>query len=208
MLDWLDGRNNSSFGSITWDGATLGFTVSAAPGANNIQTMLPASFQGHFLTGMTRGGSTVTYTTQTIKGVSYAVFASAAGSYQAQYAVDTTPPVISAVSAAPASSTATITWTTNEASTSRVDYGTNPSSLTLTASVPGLSGSHSVQLIGLAASTTYYFRVTSADVSSNSATSPAPPNAPASFTTQAPPQLNCRGDLTGVMPCQYTSAGA
>jgi ribosomal protein L35AE/L33A len=191
MLTWLDGRNGSSFGTFTWDGTTLGFTVATASGATNIQTMLPASFQGHFLTGLTRGGTAVTYTTQTIKGVSYAVFPSGAGSYQAQYAVDTTPPGISSVSAAPASSTATINWSTNEAATSRVDYGTNPTALNLTASVGGFTGSHSVQLVGLAASTTYYFRVTSADVSSNSATSPVPPNAPASFTTQAPPSLNC-----------------
>ena len=74
---------------------------------------------------------------------------------------------------------------------SRVDYGTNPGYADLTATVAGLSTSHAVQLVGLAASTTYYFRVTSADVSSNSATSPAPPNAPASFTTQPPPSLNC-----------------
>ena len=57
----------------------------------------------------------MTYSTQTIKGVRYAVFPSTAGSYQAQYAVDTTPPVISSVSTVPASSTAAINWTTNEA---------------------------------------------------------------------------------------------
>ncbi len=45
---------------------------------------------------------------------------------------DQTPPVISSIDAAPnANGTATITWSTNELSDSRVDYGTSPSALTL-----------------------------------------------------------------------------
>ena len=30
LLEWLDGRNNSAFGSLAWDGARLSFTVSVA----------------------------------------------------------------------------------------------------------------------------------------------------------------------------------
>ena len=53
-----------------------------------------------------------------------------AGSYEATYAVDNTAPAISNVSAsAPGDGTANITWDTNEASDSRVDYGTSPGSL-------------------------------------------------------------------------------
>ena len=32
MLDWLDGRNNSSFGTITWDGTHSRFTVTSRRG--------------------------------------------------------------------------------------------------------------------------------------------------------------------------------
>ena len=88
---------------------------------------------------------------------------------------DVIPPVISAVSASGvSSSTATITWTTNENSTSKVYYSTaTPLNFgtALTATVSGLATSHSVGLTGLNATTTYYYAVESADASSNTATS-------------------------------------
>ena len=43
--------------------------------------------------------------------------------------------------------------------------------------------SHSVNLTGLSANTTYHFRVRSADGAANAATSPAPPGSPLTFTT-------------------------
>jgi len=98
-------------------------------------------------------------------------------------AADTTPPVISAVSASAASTTAVINWTTNEPATSRVDYRTSPGSLTLSASQAALTTSHSISLTGLTAGTTYYYRVISADSSGNSATFPAAGNPPLSFAT-------------------------
>ena len=101
---------------------------------------------------------------------------------------DTTPPVISAVSAAPGTggTTATITWTTNEPATSRVDYGTAPDALTQNATNGALVTSHSLPLTGLTAGTTYYYRVTSVDAATNSATSPTAPAAPLTFVTPAP----------------------
>ena len=101
---------------------------------------------------------------------------------------DTTPPVISAVSAAPGTggTTATITWTTNEPATSRVDYGIAPDALTLNATNGALVTNHSLPLTGLTAGTTYYYRVTSVDAATNSATSPTTPAAPLTFVTPAP----------------------
>ena len=90
-----------------------------------------------------------TFTTQTIKGVEYAVFDATAGAYTATYDVDTTAPVISSVVAAPgADGTATITWTTDEPATSRVDYGTSAGSLTSFAQDLALTTSHSVPAHG------------------------------------------------------------
>jgi phosphodiesterase/alkaline phosphatase D-like protein len=99
---------------------------------------------------------------------------------------DATPPVISAVTAVPGTTTASITWTTDENSTSRVDYGTSPSSLTLNASSATLVTGHSINLSGLTIGTVYYFRVTSVDGAGNSATSPVTTGAPATFTTINP----------------------
>jgi phosphodiesterase/alkaline phosphatase D-like protein len=85
---------------------------------------------------------------------------------------DTTPPVISGIAASGiTASGATINWTTNEASDSQVDYG-------LTAAYGSASALnttdvtvHSIALNGMAASTTYHYRVRSRDAANNLATS-------------------------------------
>jgi hypothetical protein len=183
MLEWLDGRNGSSFGSIAWSGNTLTFTIAVGAGANGLRAMVPTSSIGGTLTGITRNGSAVAYTTQVIKGVEYALFAATAGSYSATYSTDSTPPVISGLADSVGNDTATITWTTDEASDSRVDYGTAQASLTQSATNASLVTSHTMTLTGLSAGTTYYYRVRSADAAGNAATSPAPADPPASFTT-------------------------
>jgi phosphodiesterase/alkaline phosphatase D-like protein len=123
---------------------------------------------------------------------------------------DTTPPVISAVVAGPGSTTATITWTTNEAATSRVDYGTTPSHLTSQVTAGALVTNHDLVLTGLQIGTTYYYRVTSADVAGNSATSPVAANPPASFTTidPTPPIISsvaAAADLGGLTRIAWTT---
>ncbi|MGD0510198.1 MAG: Ig-like domain-containing protein, partial [Terriglobales bacterium] len=85
MLQWLDGRNTSTFGSESWSGNTLSFTISVGTNANNLQAMLPVNCSAGALTNLTRAGASVGYTTQTIKGIQYAFFVASAGSYQATY---------------------------------------------------------------------------------------------------------------------------
>jgi hypothetical protein len=181
MLDWLDGRNGSSFGSIAWAPGALTFTIAATPGVNGLTAMVPTHAKGGALTGLTRDGVSVDVTAQVVKGVEYAFFAAASGSYVATYVVDVTPPVISSVAATPGvGNTAAITWTTDEPADSSVDFGTSPSSLTGHAGNGLLVTSHGVTLAGLSPSTTYYFRVTSADGAGNSTST-----AVASFTMPA-----------------------
>jgi len=92
--------------------------------------------------------------------------------------VDTTPPVISAVSATSiTTNSATITWTTDESSNSTVNYGTSLS-LGSSASNSTAVTSHSVPLSSLSDATVYYYNVTSCDASGNCATS-----GPRNFTT-------------------------
>ncbi|HKU35990.1 MAG TPA: galactose oxidase-like domain-containing protein, partial [Paenarthrobacter sp.] len=73
---------------------------------------------------------------------------------------------------------ATITWTTDEASTSQVEYGTTAAYGQSTAQNSTLQTTHSEALSGLSASTLYHYRVKSADAASNVAVS-----ADATFTT-------------------------
>lgn len=84
---------------------------------------------------------------------------------------DTTAPVISSVSASVGTSSASITWNTNESATSRVVYGTTTSYGTLGALNSSLVTSHAVALNGLATSTMYNYAVVSKDSSGNTATS-------------------------------------
>ena len=97
MLTWLDGRNASSFANIAWAGNSLSFDVNADSGANGLQAMAPAQNGNLSLQSLTRNGSPVTFTVETIKGVSYARFAAPSGAYVAQYAADTTAPTVTAV---------------------------------------------------------------------------------------------------------------
>ena len=96
---------------------------------------------------------------------------------------DTTAPTISAVASSGLTTTgATITWTTNEASNSQVEYrvqGTSTySATTVNAS---LVTSHSMTLTGLNAATVYEYHVISDDAAGNTATS-TPNN---TFTTRS-----------------------
>ena len=146
--------------------------------------MVPTTSSVGSLTGVELGTTPISTTTRTIKGVEYAFFDAAAGAYEATYAVDDTPPSITNVAHSPqGNGTADITWDTNEASDSRVDYGTNPANLNQSQSSSGLVTAHSLQLTGLAPNSTYHYRVTSADAASNSTTDPESPAAPRSFTT-------------------------
>jgi hypothetical protein len=146
--------------------------------------MVPTAAGGGAIATITRNGSSIPFTRQLIKGVDYAFFDATDGSYVATYAAggDSTAPVISAVAAtATAAGVATVSWSTNEASTSRVDYGATAASLSQNVSDATRVSAHSMQITGLTPGATYYFRVSSADAAGNSATSPASPAAPASF---------------------------
>jgi len=82
---------------------------------------------------------------------------------------DCTPPAITDIRLKGRSSDrATLTWVTDEPSTSVVNYGADPS-LGLMASVAGMSTSHEVPLPGLSACGNVYFTITSADSLLNAA---------------------------------------
>jgi hypothetical protein len=86
---------------------------------------------------------------------------------------DTTAPVISSVSASGVIATgATVTWTTDEAATSRVEHGLTNEYGSFTTLDTDLVTSHSVELTGLKAGQTYHYRVISTDASGNEASSP------------------------------------
>lgn len=104
------------------------------------------------------------------------------GSFTTIVAPDTTAPILSVISAVPTSSTtATVSWMTNEIANSTVYYSTTTPVNTLTALTTtnaSLVTSHSTGLTGLTASTTYFVIVASKDGANNLSTS-----SQVSFTT-------------------------
>ncbi len=124
LLDWLDFRNSSSFGSLVWSGNTLSFTVVPGVGganvpSNGLRVLLPVKSPAGLLAAITRNGTPISFASQSIKGVDYGAFPGTAGSYTATYAADATAPTVTSTSpingATGVSQGASITVTFNEA---------------------------------------------------------------------------------------------
>jgi hypothetical protein len=125
------------------------------------------------------------------------------------------PPVISNVSAGSITmSGATITWQTDQASTTQVEYGTTASYGSVTALDTDMVSSHSRALAGLNAGTVYYFRVRSRNAdgleaisgSSTFTTSAAPPPSGATLTVNFDDLAGNR-NLTGWYPASLINWG-
>ena len=86
LLDWVDGRNSSTIRGLNWSSGTFTFVTTVGAGANGLQTMLPLQGPAGTLTGITRAGSPVTYTVQTVKGIQYAMFTAVTATFVATYA--------------------------------------------------------------------------------------------------------------------------
>lgn len=83
--------------------------------------------------------------------------------------IDLTGPIISSVNSTPDTTSVDITWTTDEASSSQVNYGTTISygtDTSLADTSPRVT-SHTVNISGLSTCTTYHYRVRSIDSSGN-----------------------------------------
>lgn len=84
MLTWLDTRNASVFSGSKWNGSVLSFSFSSV--AVNPTVMLPLVFRGKVLVGLSANGSSVGYSTQTIKGTTYVMAVNPpTGTYAAIY---------------------------------------------------------------------------------------------------------------------------
>ena len=114
---------------------------------------------------------------------------------------DTLPPVFSNIKATNITgTTVTITWNTDEAATSSVEYGESKSYGSNSPVKPAPVTDHSVTITGLKSEVTYHFRVQSTDALGNTATSENQ-----TFTTiddTSPPQL------TNVVVSDITSISA
>lgn len=156
---------NESASYKLWYGTTSPVVVSGTPdktgGANTHQSValsgLSADTTYYFvIVARDASGNTSTSTQQSFKTV---------------VIPDTTAPAISDLSAtAITASTATISWSTNESATGKVKYGTTTPLANILENTT-LSLSHSLNLTGLTASSTYHYVVSSTDSAGNTANS-------------------------------------
>lgn len=107
---------------------------------------------------------------------------------------DSTPPSISSIASSSVThQSATITWSTNEASDTQVEYGTSASYGSTTNLNSSLVTSHSAGLSGLSSSTTYHYRVRSRDQAGNLTVSGDNTFTTSSTPSYAPPDINQDG---------------
>jgi hypothetical protein len=155
MLTWLDGRNQSSFGSIGWTGNRLSFTISPGEGANGLRAMLPVNPAAGDLLSIKRNGTPAATTIQTIKGIEYAFFDATAGSYTVVYG----PELSATTPASPANANSLkVTGSAPSAATVRIYASADCSGASLaTGSAAQLAGGIAVSV---ADDTTTEFRAT------------------------------------------------
>jgi len=86
--------------------------------------------------------------------------------------IDSTPPTISSVEASPETNGATITWTTNEVGSTKINYGLTSSlgSATAETDTGTRVTSHSASISSLISCSSYYYQVVSSDEASNQGT--------------------------------------
>ena len=102
----------------------------------------------------------------------------------AAYNVDTTPPVLSAIAAAPATLSAVVTWNSDKPASSLVDYGSSAAYGASSTLDSQLVTAHSVTLYSLSPVTPYHYRVRSRDLAGNETVS-----GDNTFTTHSAPDL-------------------
>jgi type VI protein secretion system component Hcp len=167
------------YGATTAYGSTTGLDTTKVTGHSNGLTGLTANSIYHYR----------------VKSRDAAGNLATSGDSVFTTAPDTTGPTITGVTSSGVTvNSATITWTTNEAADTQVEYGTSTSYGTTTNVAPALVTSHSQALSGLTASTLYHYRAISKDGAGNLTTS-----ADFTFTTTA--------DTTGPTITGVTTTG-
>jgi hypothetical protein len=96
LLTWLDARNGSSIKSVSWSNGSEIFSVQASVAAQGLLVMVPVP-GGYQASAVTYNGGALAYGSTWIKGIEYAWFPATTGVYQVNYALDSTPPSVTAV---------------------------------------------------------------------------------------------------------------
>jgi hypothetical protein len=138
MLTWVDNRNNTVFGPMTWVNSKLSFSLTTS--AHNLQAMVPFNSFDGTLQQVTQNGLPVTFTLQTIKGIQYAFFPASTNDYVAIYSSTALPVTLLSFIVTKQGDDAQLNWTTTMEENNKgfeIQRSTNVSGWTAIGFVPG-----------------------------------------------------------------------
>ncbi len=177
---------------------TIQFSQLATPGStySGSGTVATVTFRA-----ISAGSSSATFdfslgsgTDSNVAGLGGDLLASVGSGSYTGVALDTTPPTISSISSSGVTTSgATVSWNTNEASDTQVEYGATTSYGSQTTRNPSLLTSHSATVSGLSPAATYHFRVKSRDSAGNLAMS-----SDSTFTTNSLPDTTAPSVPSGL----------
>ncbi len=175
MLTWLDSRNNTVFSNMAWDNVNKKLSFHLATNAHNLQAMVPFNSADGTLIQVTQGGTPVTFTLQTVKGIQYGFFAGSTNDYIATYSSTPLPITLTSFTVTKEGDDAQLNWTTSMEENNKgfeVQRSTDQSSWTVLGFVAGAGNSqipNNYQYLdpNLQAGT-YYYRLRQVDYDGNS----------------------------------------
>lgn len=177
IISLISSNANTTSATVTWftnENATtqLAFGTTTAYGATTTLNSSLGLFHSVTLSGLT---ASTTYHFQVMSRDAVGNTSVSSDRTFTTSAGDTTSPALSAISVSGiGSTTAQVSWTTNEPATSKVFFAAGPSLNLATASTVSSSAlltTHAMILGGLSASTTYSYAVQSQDAFGNASTS-------------------------------------
>jgi hypothetical protein len=169
MLTWVDNRNATVFGPMTWLNSQLSFTVTSS--AQNLRVMVPVNSADGSLQDVTEGGSSIPFTIQTIKGIPYGFFAAGTNSYVAIYSGSPLPVTLINFYVTKQGDDALLNWTTTMEENNKgfeIQRSSDKSSWTAIGFVAGAGNSQTRQdyqyLDKNLPAGTYYYRLRQIDL--------------------------------------------
>ncbi|HZK62745.1 MAG TPA: DUF4082 domain-containing protein, partial [Puia sp.] len=174
MLEWLDSRNNTSFGPMTWVNNDLSFTIGTS--AHNLSAMVPQFSATGQLIKVTENGDSIGFVVQTVKGISYGVFSASSKSYVATYSATPLPvTLLNFTATKQGSDDALLKWTTTMEENNKgfeILRSTDASSWTVVGFVAGAGNSQTPINYQYTdknlSSGTYYYKLRQVDYDNNS----------------------------------------
>jgi len=174
MLDWVDNRDGTVFGPMTWLNSRLSFTITTS--AHNLQAMVPINSADGSLIDVTENGISIPFTPQTIKGIPYGFFAASTNSYVAIYSSVPLPVTLINFTAIKQDDDALLNWTTTMEQNNKgfeIQRSSDGSGWTKIGFVPGAGNSQTRKdyqyLDQNLSAGTYYYRLRQVDLDGNSA---------------------------------------